>query len=244
MKTETQSLNKHYFRAIAGDGQEFASYGDTIAEAQSQFSQNGEGYEHSRSEQIPYKHAERAQEIAAVFPGKWTAIPQSKEYADCGWTLQRADGLALYMNGPSYNHRNSYRFGVSAPRHDGSYVCVDEKANSINCGETKTAEQMAKDISRRLIPDAELVYAATVAKIGRMKESANAQVESLLALRKAFGMTPPEKDRHTGRFWTNLSFNGGSAEIHDGGNVTFKLYSIEPAKAAKLAAAFKSLGLA
>lgn len=237
-------IQKHYFRAInEPDGGEFASYAETPEKAKAQFTRNGEGYEYTRSEELPYNHTDIALAIADALSGEWEASPQSNEYAQCGWELRRDDGLTIYLSGPSYDHKTQFRFGLSAPRHNGHYVEAydgNERLNHpvIGCGIAKTPEQMARDIERRLLPDAERVNGLVLARIASMIASENAQSASWKAVHKALGKLAAD-DPARRNF--NGYFDGGSFEVHSGGSVTFKLYSLDADKATKLATAFRAI---
>lgn len=236
-------IHKHWFRSNDPNYGEIASYAPTPAEALKQFSREGEGYSYTRSEELPYEFTDRALAIAEALPGEWEASPQSDEHAQCNWELRRSDGLTLYLSGPSYDHRLQFRFGLSAPRHNGSYVMPynennDRVANPvIGCGKDKTPAQMAKDIERRLLADAERVNGYVLASIERSQSSEAAQMESWTAVHVALGKPAPDTKRGT----SNGYFEGGSFEVHGGGSVTFKLYSVEADKAVRLASALRAI---
>lgn len=132
----------------------------------------------------PFRHVSFACTIKSITAWEWTNVATAKAVASHlagDWTvrpmphctdpsspflLARADGLTLFFslrsawNKPDKGLCSYYR--PSGP--DNARVSVYENGKqlpdpSIHFSVTKTPEQMAKDITRRLIPDAERVHA-------------------------------------------------------------------------------------
>lgn len=240
MKT---TFTKYTFTGIGWDGQEreVCSYGATPEAAKNHIN-NADKYRLVSSEEIPYKHAVLAHAIAAALPGTWEASPNSNEYADCGWTFKRSDGVSIWMSGPCYNHKKAFRFAADLPRHNGSYVEAYRPNTynkmptpSINCGEGKSAEQMAKDIARRMLADVEEITQIVRDRIASMINAEDAREASLVAFTKALGKPTPAKSELYPEYRYKVSVAHGQAEISTGGSVSFTLYGVPQAQAEKLA---------
>lgn len=256
MSTKTKHvIIQHVFKNITKPGEEsfeitvpaLRAHGHSVEYAKKHQVFGAEKWEYVRTNRLPYTHADISEAIAAALGEQWEAVPQSEEYPDCGWRFIRAgDGLTLCSSPPSYSHRNAWRFSVSAPRHKGAYVEAYDGDRSrmacpgIGCADTKTPEQMAKDITRRLLPDAEKYWNAVVEQIRNMEEGENQQADSIRAVCAAMNK-PAANDYQTKQPSAGQSFDGGTFEVHHGGNVAFKLYSMEIGKAVKLAAAIKAI---
>lgn len=221
---------------------EVCSYGRTPEEAKSHIGRP-ENYRLVAQEEVPYTHAERAHAIAAALPGEWEATPTSYEHANCAWTLRRADGVAIWFSGPCYNHKAAFQFSADLPRHNGSYVeayrpgTYDKMPTPrINCGESKTPEQMAKDIARRMLADTEEITQVVRARIASMIAAADAREATLAAVCEAMGKPTPSKDTRYPEYRYKQSVPHGGAEISTGGTVSFTLYGVPKEQALKLAA--------
>lgn len=240
-----RTLTRYIFSGPDWSGQpcEIRSYGDTPEIAKSHISRS-ELFTLVSSEEIPYKYADLAHAIAAALPGKWQASPISEEYADCSWQITRDDGLEIWTAGPCYNHKNAFRFAASLPRHEGRYVEAYEPNSytriatpSIKCGEAKSAEQMAKDITRRLLEDAERVTNIVRERIAAMISEADKREASLVAMCKALNRPVPAMNERYPEYRYKQSLPDGSFEVHSGGGVSFTFYSMDIEKAVKLAKA-------
>lgn len=245
MTLEIPTIHLHTFRDIGSD-QTVVSYGADREKAHQAIS-SPDRYVYVSSEEIPYTHAAVALAVAAALPGDWLAAPISEEYRDCNWTLQRADGLELFLSAPCYSHRAAWRVSYSTPRHEGSSITAHDLTTrnrisipSIGIGVAKSPEQMAADISRRLIADAEHCHAAYVATIADMTAAANARVASLRAVSAELGVHFTT-DLHSGQPHFAGHAEGVSYEVHPGGSVTFTLHAVEAGLAVRVAAALESV---
>lgn len=249
MQTTQSNLcvHKHFFSGLdyKGEQTEICSCGETVEKALKSCSGGADQWSYVRTEEIPYKWGVLANDVAACLPGQWEAKPISEEYADCNFSLIRDDGLTLFMAGPGYSHKDAFQFSLSAPRKDGRYVEVyDDKHNripcpSINVGGGKSAEQMAKDVGRRLLPDAERVAALVAAKIDAENDFTAKRVATLKALCAALGVEVPSdyhsKETRFSGYADSLDF-----EVNSGDSVTIKLRSVPLAVALKAVKALKA----
>ncbi len=196
-----QTIKKHTFKKIE-DGQEYTAhaYGENLAEVY--FSKNafdpGSGYEYVGTEEVAYLYIELAEMIAQALTAKWIAYPQSDEHANCNWNLQRYDGVTLYLTGPRYGGMDKFHFGASLPRDNGSYVEPrDEQGNKISvpeigCSVKKSPEQMAKEIERRLLPQAELAHDAVLKQIAHNNSNRAAQAVAIDQIADAAEVNRPK----------------------------------------------------
>lgn len=245
MTTTIPVIHKHTFLDLdCEEERHIASFGPTM-EAALKHCSNPDRLRYVSSEEIPYKHSAMAVALAELLPGDWSVIPQSDEYVDCNWDLKRADGLKLYLSAPCYGHKEKWTIGLSTPRHEGRYVEAYEKnqrvsLQSIGIGVSKTVQQMASDIVRRFLSEAERVHLLYVATIERVKEAKNAQQSSMEAVCKALKIEVPRPGQSGSERLTGW-FNGGTFEVFPGGNVSFSLSSVSPEKAAEIAFALRSI---
>lgn len=143
--------------------------------------------------------------IAAALPGTWTAsaveqYPRSE--GEC--TLTRADGLALYLVAGGYGKAGRITVRHSRPRDArGQWVEVwgdtakgenpgSIAAPEITVSQTKSAEAIAADIARRLLPDAESVETKARASIARANAYQAGRVALLRAVCEAAGVETPD----------------------------------------------------
>ena len=244
MKT---TLAAHTFRKIADHEYTITCYADTPELAAEHIGYNRSEYEFVSTRSIPYVHAEFIAAIIAALPGKWDAEPISKEYPDCNWHLIREDGLRLFIARPGWRAKGKYTISASHDQHNGQFVTVYANGSkldspSIGVSETKTPQQIAADIARRLIPDATAYFEAYKIQFAKWDEATNAQAKSYRTICKMFGLTPDESPRHGNR--PRGYFTAGSFYVNAGGSVEFSLYSLEPDKAAKLAKCLAAIAAA
>lgn len=245
MTTTIPTIHKHTFLDLdCEEERHIASFGPTVEAALRQCSNPGR-LQYVSSAEIPYTHSTMAIALAELLPGDWEAIPQSNEYADCNWELKRADGLTLYISHPCYSHKDKWMVGLSTPRHEGRSIDAYDNNQRVTCqsigiGVSKTVKQMASDIVRRLLSEAERVNAIFVATIERMKEAKNAQQSSMEAVCAALGIEVPRPGQSGSERLTGW-FSGGTFEVFPGGNVSFSLSSVAPEKAAEIAFALRSI---
>lgn len=170
--------------------------------------------------------------------------------------MKRADGLKLVCVAGSYGNDNRIRVMHSRPRDDisngGGYVEIWEAAPlsgriadpSITVADTKTAAQIAADITRRLLPEAERVFRLVSARIAKSNahRAARASLSDRFAAALGHG---PCTGQHIARdadptFDLNDNANTfsrgyGNARVN-GDSVTFELRSVPAEKAVALAA--------
>lgn len=195
----------------------------------------------SRTEQAEYVGYPKALAVCRALGSNWTPKPMSDEYADCNFYLVRDDGLEISMNRPNYDHKKAYSFWFSRPRYNGEYIEIYREGHrinppSINCGESKTPEQMAKDITRRLLPEAETQFAEVNSRIAARIACDNKQLASLKTVCAALGCAVPN-DYYSKKPRFNGHESGISFEVRYDGSVTLS-FSIE-ASAEKIAAIAK-----
>lgn len=157
-----------------------------------------------RTESATFEHAAKAQEVAAHLPGKWSILSAWPDDPRSPFYLHRADGLTLFLHlTDTYQSKGkghaSYqrpqgakgeRLDLYAPN-GGSRV----EDPSIHFALTKTAEQIAKDITRRLLPEAHEVHALALravdasAAYAKREEQAKALAARHYAALGAWGLS-------------------------------------------------------
>jgi hypothetical protein len=132
-----------------------------------------------KTESATFNFAKQSQEIAAHLPGQWEIAPAWNEDPESPFYLIRDDGLQLFLRlTDTYQYRGKGSASYSRPKDSrGRYVSIYDDGKTvlepgIGFALTKTPEEIAKDITRRLIPEAERVHALAL----RAVESANAYV--------------------------------------------------------------------
>ncbi len=143
-----------------------------------------------------------ANQVAAALPGSWKVAFQSPEYVgqiiSCG-PLVRSDGLELYFRGGSYGQKGKLDISHVRPRSPNrAYVDLYEgnsrvASPEIGVSETKTGEQIAADIVRRLLPEAERVNALALAQIERENDAASRKLALLESVSRAAGLDSAPK---------------------------------------------------
>ena len=163
--------------------------------------------------------------IARELPGSWSAAPvYSGENAN-QYLTRSGDGLKLFFAGSSggWAAKGRLRVSFSRPRDKrGETVALYESAPrygqisdpEISVAETKSPAEIAKDIARRLLPDAETVFAMAQKVI---EERAEYHARKLAALQRVAEVTgnPLEKSRHTGEMRETFSFYHGETRLGD-----------------------------
>lgn len=246
-------ITKHFFRALPGnpfhpEGAEFGAYSKTPeqgihamtgAEPEKFWAFTG------RTETKEFKDTDLALAVCAALPGSWELEPVSDEYVDTNWYFKRADGLTLFFSRPGYSHKGKWSCGVSLPRDGGSYVEPRDDAGkidvpSVGIGESKTPEQMAADIARRLIAGAERAHAACVAIIAGRRTREAARDQAIRDVCAALGTvaTSHQGKLHTSGYGKSTSL---AWESHDGGSVTFTVRGVSGPMIADVAKALQSI---
>lgn len=239
---------KHYFTSPLFPGEEIGTFGKSATDHDKVKNHLGYRWEetavHSRTETLPYKYAPIVADIIAALPGDWDAEPVGDEYEDTGFTLIREDGLKLWFSGPGWSHKGKFHVSFSAPRGiDGRSIgdiyegtgsgWKQFRPESMNVSETKTGQQIAKDIVRRVLPSAEKAQALCLEKIAKESEAADAREVSLARICQVTGKPLPEKmERYPEyRYSMHLQLQGsgyGSIKINAGGSVCIELRSLSP----------------
>jgi hypothetical protein len=157
----------------------------------------------------PVSLAALAAEIAAALPGTWNARPVHPDATERNGNqyLTRSDGLQLFLAGSSggWAAKGRVRVQFNRPRNAGNYVRLySESPNyggvkdpEITAAETKAPAIIAADIARRLLPEAETVFAMANAQIERDTNAANAHEKTAGEIAAACGREI-EKDHHRG----------------------------------------------
>ena len=137
--------------------------------------------------------------VAALLPGKWSSIPNPypEHYRDDrNGQLRRDDGLTLDTTANGYSSKGKIVVRYCRPRDSkGQYVTVYAGTTadtvpdpSIGCGETKTAEQVARDIEHRLLADAEALHPVVLERIALWDKEARDHLATLQAVAQAAGL--------------------------------------------------------
>jgi len=151
----------------------------------------------TRTEPVTYTHAQRAADVAAALPGAWAIEAAHADDPASPFYLVRADGLRLFVRftegwGSKGKGSASYarlrgpkgeRLHLYAPNGGGEVMDP-----SINFALTKTAEQVAADIARRLLPEAHEVHALAVRALDSARDYAS-KADTALATAKRHAAT-------------------------------------------------------
>lgn len=187
-------------------------------------------------------------QTVAALPGQW-AVSMREEDAHRA-TLTRADGFTLYVTAGGYNNVNRLRFGYSRPRDDhasnGGYITLYEGHNrlsdpDITAADSKTPTQLAGDIARRLLPEAERIHALALAYLAQQTAARNARNATAERIAAALGQPmpdPADRNRDTDpvfRFEASDSYQNGYGDARiSGQSVSFDLRNIPADKAVEL----------
>jgi hypothetical protein len=180
-----------------------------------------------------------AAEIAAALPGSWTARPVHPDATERNGNqyVTRADGLQLFLAGSSggWAAKGRVRVLFSRPRNAGSYVRLYSAAPNygevtdpeMTVAETKAPATIAADIARRLLPEAEKVFALAHAKIDAETNAANAHEKTAAEIAAACGREV-EKDHHRGGvrksfYLASAGHSVGSVDVRGGDSVRIEV---------------------
>lgn len=239
-------LNKYFFAHNDDLSHEVASYGENMSAAKRQLATNTAGWHYVRAEKIEYSLAPYVQGLIDSLGSNWDAIPANYEMANCAWYLVRKDGLKIHVVPPCYSHRESYEFSLSAPFHKNQYVQVYGENGSkiaypsIKLSVTKTAEQAAKDITRRLLVESGRVYGLVMAKIAIETKAENKRLQALTHFCAALGCEIP-KDYHTKEPKFSGSMGKIDYEVDYQGEFKLKVAYLNSAEAITVAATIQAL---
>lgn len=130
-----------------------------------------------KTESATFIFAKQSQEIAAHLFGEWEIAPAWPDDPKSPFYLTRDDGLQLFLRlSDTYREKGKGSASYCRPKDSsGRYVTIYDNGKLvmepvIGFAITKTPQEIAKDIIRRLIPDAERVHVLAL----RAVESANA----------------------------------------------------------------------
>jgi len=188
---------------------------------------------------------ENLKEIASLLPTGFV-VAQDKI------SLQRADGMNLWFL-TRYNtpDKITVKYGNS----ENSYVTVYENHSkldypSINVSADKEASKIAKDIVRRLLPDAEKVHKLVLEKVAAEKAHVDGKTKTIYDL-ASFCNTIPNR-RHSNqelsgevspyegiKQFSNCGY--GEFQVNSENSVTLKLESMSKNVAFKVAVALREI---
>lgn len=187
--------------------------------------------------------ANLVQSVSLCLAGNWT------RHIDEGGVIRnvnltRADGFKLHFSTEVYGKAGKLVIQFFRPRNaKGSWVELYEGHSrvfdpSINVSETKSAEQIAADITRRLMPEAEAIFAKVNAQVANENAAHSNRVATLREMTEAVGVTPNEggHDERQFSFYLPVRNHTVLVEVNYGGTVQIKLPSLNPDKAKELIA--------
>ncbi len=140
--------------------------------------------------------------IAIYLSRDWRVENEKEEFDIFSGEFIRNDGMKIFFRANHYGFRDKIVFSFSRPRDDkGNYVeLYNEKGKisdpSITCSLSKTEDKMAQDILRRLLPEAERIFALTNEKIEKLNEVENNRISLLRQMAGAAQVEMPTDDRH------------------------------------------------
>lgn len=172
------NFTKFTFRSVTDASKTIVAHADSATPA-SDLAAPGYVLDHCCS--AAYTHQKFAQEVAAQLSGTWTAQAAYADQIDSPFVLTRPDGMKLFLCPyTAYNRPGMGLVSMLTPRDGkGRYVsaCHPDTFGRvvepfIKFALTKLPEQVAKDITRRLLPDCEKVYPLFLAAVKREDEYA------------------------------------------------------------------------
>lgn len=179
----------------------------------------------------------------------WTARPVSEDRSEPNFYLTRADGLTLFLADSRGGWAAKGRLFIqhSRPRSNGKWVDLWENTNTVNgakwgsiaapeitVADSKTPEQIAADIVRRLLPEAERVDGLARAQITRESNAEAARDETAQAIAAAIGAEA--ETGHDGKPRASFHHRGASVRVNGGDSVRVELSSVTKAQALALIA--------
>lgn len=169
-------------------------------------------------------------------------------------SLQRADGLNLWFYS-RYNTPDNNLITVKYGNTEKSYVTVYENHNkldypSINVSADKEASKIAKDIVRRLLPDAEKVHKLVLEKVAAENAFFDGKTKTINDLASICNTAPNRRHNNndiTGEVspyegikqFSNCGY--GEFKVNSENSVTLKLESMSKNVALKVAAALREI---
>jgi hypothetical protein len=167
-------------------------------------------------------------------------------------SLQRADGLNLWFHS-RYNTPD--KITVKYSNSEKSYVTVYENHNkldypSINVSADKEASKIAKDIVRRLLPDAEKVHKLVLEKVAAEKAYVDGKTKTINDLASICNTAPNRRHNNNDLTGEVSPYQGikqfsncgyGEFNVNSENSVTLKLESMSKNVALKVAAALREI---
>lgn len=179
-------------------------------------------------------------------------LPTGFVVAEDKISLQRADGMNLWFCS-AYNTPD--KIAVKYGNSEKCYVTVYENHNklgypSINVSANKDASKIAKDIVRRLLPDAEKVHKLVLEKVAAEKAHVDGKTKTIYDL-ASFCDTAPKR-RHSNnelsgevspyegiKQFSNCGY--GEFQVNSENSVSLKLESMSKNVALKVAVALREI---
>lgn len=187
-------------------------------------------------------------QIVRSLPGAWTVQDEKEEFGVLRAVFLRNDGLKIFVNANHYGFREKIQFSFIRPRDDkGNYVeLYDENDRisdpSITCSLSKTEDKLAQDIFRRLLPDAERVFALAKEKINSINEAENKRLALLRQMTEAAGVPVPAMDRHQNQLFSFYLGQNNSCEVETNySSVDISLRNMPPHRAERIIRFLRSM---
>ena len=188
---------------------------------------------------------ENLKQIASLLPSGFVV-------AEDKISLQRADGMNLWF---LTRYNTPGKITVKYGNSENSYVTVYENHNklnypSVNVSADKDASKIAKDIVRRLLPDAEKVHKLVLEKVAAEKAHVDGKTKTIYDL-ASFCDTAPNR-RHSNnelsgevspyqdiKQFSNCGY--GQFQVNSENSVSLKLESMSKNVALKVAVALREI---
>ncbi len=137
------------------------------------------------------ENREKFKQVAKLIGMKYDNGDNKYDHADTA----SQGALSVFVRYSPWNHKGKWHISASVARANKIYLRDEEKREltlSINVSETKSAEQIAKDIEKRLMPSAKKYFELVSEKLASHDEYENAIVENCKAIQKVTGGKLPE----------------------------------------------------
>ncbi len=178
----------------------------------------------TKNDQTDQTHA-YAQAVAKALGDGWTYNDADNRDVDGEWPrwaqIARTDGGGLHVSREWNTGR--YLWSGEYPRDASGHdqTPYNAKRPSITVSPDKSPEQVARDITRRLVPDYLALLAQTRERIDRADAYANTARRNAVTLAKILDTVPGEHARqgdaavrfHRGEFYGDVAVNGDSIRI-------------------------------
>jgi hypothetical protein len=202
------NFTKFTFRSISDPRQTITAYGDSATPASDLVSPD---YVLDSCCSAAYTHQRFADEVAAHLSPAWAVRAAHADQIDSPMVLTRPDGMSLFLVPyASYSRKGMGVVSMLSPRDGkGRYVTAYDPTTrervsepSIKFALTKSAEQVAKDITRRLLPECETVFPYFTAAVKREDDYAAKAEAAAVAVKNL---------RHSGPIY--FTANGASIDV-------------------------------